>query len=182
MFGKKKNKKSFFEKLTGSIHVDEYNDEYEDDFEDEDRTFAAEEEEEDANARHLEIEHEDGKSSPVDLEEEMPTEVELSVDVIKNPDNIIINAMVAGVKPEDLDISITRDMVTIKGKREESREYGDDDYFSKELFWGSFSRTIMLPDEIEVEEAKAAEKHGLLTIVLPRIDKDKKTKLRVKSE
>ena len=81
--------------------------------------------------------------------------------------------MIAGVKPEDLDVSITRDMVTIKGKREESREVAENDYFYKELYWGSFSRTILLPQEIEPEEAQAVEKHGLLTIHLPKVDKKK---------
>jgi HSP20 family protein len=88
--------------------------------------------------------------------------------------------MVAGVKPEDLDVSITRDMVTIKGKRETERNVSDDDYYHRELYWGSFSRTIMLPAEVEVEECDAVEKHGLLIITLPKIDKHKQAKLRVK--
>jgi HSP20 family protein len=88
--------------------------------------------------------------------------------------------MVAGVKPDDLDISITRDMITIKGKRETEREILDEDYFHRELYWGSFSRTIMLPAEIEVEEAEAVEKHGLLILKLPKIDKHKQTRLKVK--
>ena len=89
--------------------------------------------------------------------------------------------MIAGVKPEDLDISITRDMVTIKGSREETREVDEGDYFTKELYWGTFSRTILLPQEIEVETAEALEKHGLLIIKLPKVDKGKQTKLKVKS-
>lgn len=108
-------------------------------------------------------------------------EGQLTVDVYQTPNEIIIKTMTAGVKPEDLDINITRDMVTIRGKREESVEIHDHDYFHKELYWGSFSRTIMLPEEIQVEEAEAIEKHGLLTIKLPKIDKSKQNKLRVKS-
>ena len=87
------------------------------------------------------------------------------MDVYQSPDEIVVEAMIAGVKPEDLDVSITRDMVTIKGKREESREVAENDYFYKELYWGSFSRTILLPQEIEPEEAQAVEKHGLLTFI-----------------
>jgi len=97
-----------------------------------------------------------------------------------NGGNWLIKSMVAGVKPEDLDISITRDMVTIKGKRETERFVKDEDYFHRELYWGSFSRTIMLPTEIEVEEAEAIEKHGLLVLRLPKIDKHRQTRLRVK--
>lgn len=112
--------------------------------------------------------------------EEDASEGQLTVDVYQTPSEIVIKTMVAGVKPEDLDISITRDMVTIKGKRETERFVKDDDYFHQELYWGSFSRTIMLPAEVEVEEADAVEKHGLLIIRLPKIDKNKQTKLRVK--
>ncbi len=72
-------------------------------------------------------------------------------------------------------------MVTIKGKREEAREVSEDDYFHRELYWGSFSRTILLPEEIDVEAAEATERHGLLMIKLPKIDKRRQTKLRVKA-
>ena len=107
-------------------------------------------------------------------------EGELTVDVYQTPTEIIIKTMVAGVKPEDLDISITRDMVTIKGKRETERMVQDEDYFHKELYWGSFSRDIMLPTEIDVEESEAIEKHGLLVLRLPKIDKNRQTRLKVK--
>ena len=102
------------------------------------------------------------------------------MDVYQTPTEIIIKSMVAGVKPEDLDISITRDMVTIKGKRETERYVKEDDYFHQELYWGSFSRTVMLPAEVDVEESEAIEKHGLLILRLPKIDKNKQTRLRVK--
>ena len=88
--------------------------------------------------------------------------------------------MVAGVKPEDLDVSITRDMVTIKGKRETERTVSDDDYFHRELYWGTFSRNIVLPQEIDVDGAEAIEKHGLLILRLPKLDKHRSTKLKVR--
>lgn len=89
--------------------------------------------------------------------------------------------MVAGVRPEDLDISITRDMVTIKGTRLEEQEITKDNYYHQELYWGSFSRTIMLPAEIDIEESNATEKYGLLILTLPKIDKERRTQLRVKN-
>ncbi len=109
-----------------------------------------------------------------------PEEGQLTVDVYQTPTEIIIKSMVAGVKPDDLDIAITRDMVTIKGKRETERFVQDEDYFHQELYWGAFSRTIMLPAEVEVEEAEAIEKHGLLVLRLPKIDKNKQTRLKVR--
>ena len=146
-----KEKKSFFERLTGTVKVDE-----------------------DENSE-LEITEEKSRL----LEDE--AEGELTVDVYQNTDNIIIKAMAAGVRPEDLDISIARDMVTIRGKREEERSVTEENYFQKELYWGSFSRTILLPQEIDVEESEAVEKHGLIIITLPKLDKTKQSKLRVKS-
>ena len=66
-------------------------------------------------------------------------------------------------------------MLTIRGERAESRVINDDDYFTKELYWGRFSRTISLPAEVEPEEVEAVEKHGLLTIKLQKVDKEKRT-------
>ena len=88
--------------------------------------------------------------------------------------------MVAGVKPDDLDVSITRDSVTIRGKRSEERTVSNDEYFHRELYWGSFARTINLPEEIEVDGAEALEKHGMLVLHLPKLDKNRQAKLRVK--
>ncbi len=145
------SKKSFFERLTGTNKDEEM------------------------------VETEEIESTRSTILEETDTEGQLTVDVYQTPDEIVIKTMVAGVKTEDLDINITRDMVTIRGSREESDESHDNDYFHRELYWGSFSRTVMLPEEIEVEEASAEERHGLLTIKLPKIDKAKQNKLRVKS-
>lgn len=146
-----KDKRSFFEKLTGAVHVPE------DDFDDE----PIQEEKKD--------------------EWQEQGEGELPVDVYQTPNEIIVKTLVAGVRPDDLDISITRDMVIIKGKREESRGVESEDFFHRELYWGSFSRTVVLPQEIEVEEAEAIERHGLLIIKLPKIDKNRQTKLKIKS-
>jgi len=147
-------KKSFFEKLTGTIRLDE--------------------DELSQRESDLEKKSEDWSDEDGDIGQ-------LTVDVHQTPTDIIIKAMVAGVKPDDLDVSISRDMVTIKGSRGESREIADEDYFVKELYWGSFSRTILLPAEIQADEADASEKHGLLTIKLPKIDKGRQTKLKIRS-
>jgi len=151
-----KDNRSFFEKLTGSIKMDETPEEI---------------------PSKLPTKASVGKS---DWLAEEPEEGQLTIDVYQTPTEIVIKSMVSGVKPEDLDISITRDMITIKGKRETERFIKDEDYLHQELYWGSFSRTIMLPAEIEVEEAEAIEKHGLLILRLPKIDKNKQTRLRVK--
>ncbi len=161
-----KKKPSFFERLTGSVNIDEYPE-----FE--------EVQEAEPRAQPSRMTPSPTLSPYQDQQEE--TEGQLSVDVYQTPDDIVIRAVVAGVRPDNLDISITRDMVTIRGSREENQEVEDDNYFYRELYWGSFSRTILLPQEIEVEGSEAIEKHGLLTIRLPKIDKAKQTKLRVRT-
>ncbi|MBX2866687.1 Hsp20/alpha crystallin family protein [Candidatus Kaiserbacteria bacterium] len=158
-------KPSFLERLTGTDSYDA--DEFETDEMYQEEEFS-------------EPEMESGDEWDETPAQEEEAEGELPIDMFQTDDAIVIRALVAGVKPSDLDIAITRDMVTIKGQREEMQEVPDDKYFHRELFWGSFSRTILLPDEIVIDEAEAQEKHGLLEISLPRIDKDRATKLNVK--
>lgn len=150
-----KEKKSFFERLTGTIKMDNSH-----------------------NKDNDEKELEKGENIWEDEEEK---DGELAVDVYQTSDMIIVKAMIAGVRPEDLDIAITRDLITIKGKREEEKVSRDDDYFMRELYWGSFTRIITLPEEIDVDEAEAVEKHGLLILKLPKLDKKRQSKLKVKT-
>jgi HSP20 family protein len=176
-----KEKKSFFERLAGSINVDD-----DEDIIDIEHDEIDEIEEVAVRTTPLKKETHALKPRPIkhqeeEIEEEPVEEGELSVDVYQTPTEIIIEAMVAGVKPEDLHLSITRDMVTIKGRRDGNTQVSHDDYFYKELYWGSFSRTILLPHEVEIEEAEAVEKHGLLIIRMPKIDKARQTKLKIKS-
>ncbi len=163
-----KDKRSFFERLAGSVMVEDTDqEEYEDE---EDTEF-----EEKKQSKNLKENH---KNEQNEYDEE---DGELSVDVYQTPNEIIIEAMLAGVKPEDLQISITRDMVTIKGRRDGNTQISEDDYFYRELYWGAFSRSILLPHEIEIESVEAVEKHGLLIIRLPKIDKARQAKVKVKS-
>lgn len=167
-------KRSFFERLTGGIKMDSMDEE----FDLEESKQPAPRHRSGSVALKPKRESASEQESWMEAEEE---EGQLTVDVYQTPGEIVIQTMVAGVRPEDLAIQISRDMITIKGKREESRSISADNYFTKELYWGSFSRTILLPQEIEPEEADAIEKHGLLTIRLPKIDKDRRTQLKIKS-
>lgn len=107
-------------------------------------------------------------------------EGELTVDIYDRGDAIVIQSTVAGVKPDDLDVSITDEMVTIRGKRECVDVIKEDHYYYKELFWGTFSRAVLLPEEIDSEKADASLQHGLLTVVLPKKRKAVAQKLKVK--
>ena len=106
---------------------------------------------------------------------------ELSVDMYQTDKDLVIEAMIAGVRPDDIQVNITRDIVTLSGKREANKTVTHDDYFYRELYWGTFSRSIMLPHEIDIELAEAIEKHGMLILKLPKMDKTRQSKLKVKS-
>lgn len=149
-------KRSFFERLTGAVRLEDEDNEVEE--------------------QEVQIHHKGGKPSIF----EEPEEAQLTVDVYNAPGEIVIKTMVAGVKPDDLDVSITRDMVTIRGERQEERTVSDHEYMHRELYWGAFSRTINLPEEINVDEAEAVEKYGMLILRLPKLDKNRQTKLKVR--
>jgi len=158
-------KKSFLERLTGNMRLKEEDEQ--------------EEKELPSQAKKFNIIPDNETENKEILEED--SEAELTVDLYQTPSDIIVQTMVAGVMPDNLTITITRDTITIRGKREENQSINSENYFVHELYWGSFSRTISLPEEIDPEEAEAVEKHGLLIIKLPKIDKNKETKLKIKS-
>ena len=164
-------KPSFLDRLTGNAPAQDY-----DRILDEKHTFG------DDDAEHDEEGYEEDEWSQDSHKDDGPQQDgELPVDMFQTDDAIIIRALVAGVSPAELEISITRDMVTLRGVREEIQEVHDDGYFHRELFWGSFSRTLVLPEEIAIDEAEAQEKHGLLEIRLPKLDKHRSTQLKVRS-
>ena len=129
---------------------------------------------------HLRVATEDTEENSAEKPELPEEEGELTVDIFDKGDSIVIQSTVAGVKPEDLDVSITSDSVTIRGRREQEQNGGDEHYYYKELFWGVFSRSVILPEEIEDDTAEASLKHGLLTIKLPKKRRGVVQKLKVK--
>ena len=105
----------------------------------------------------------------------------MAVDVFQNDNEVVVQSIVAGVKADDLDISIDKDSVTIRGKRENNRLTKKENALCQELYWGGFSRTISLPDEMDTDNAEATIKNGILTI-RPPFAKNPKTKIRVTEE
>jgi HSP20 family protein len=108
-------------------------------------------------------------------------EGQLTVDVYQTEDEIVIKSTIAGVTAEDLDISLTNDMVTVKGVREPDEKVKQSDYYYRELYWGPFSRSIILPEEVDADNAKASIKNGILTIRLPKLVKSKVKKIKIMS-
>lgn len=126
----------------------------------------------------------DNQTKDLTTEEDWMEEYEgqLAIDVYQNDDEIVVKAPIAGVKPEDLEISITDDVVVIKGERKTASEVTRDNYYSQECYWGSFSRSYALPVAVDSESAQASLKDGILTITIPKLEKSKTHVLKIQSE
>lgn len=109
-------------------------------------------------------------------------EGQLSIDIYQTPTKLIIKSTIAGVKPDDIDIAINNDMLTIRGKREMSEEINEDDYLYRECYWGAFSRSIILPVEVKADKIDAYLEDGVLTIILPKAKTQKQVSIKVKEK
>ena len=103
---------------------------------------------------------------------ESSLEGHLIVDVYQNDKEIIVQSAIAGVKGENIDLAIAKDAVTIKGFRQRPESVDPDNCLHQELHWGNFSRSVILPGDVDVDQAKASIKNGLLTIRLPKLAKE----------
>ncbi|MBU1177855.1 Hsp20/alpha crystallin family protein [Patescibacteria group bacterium] len=108
-------------------------------------------------------------------------EGQLAIDVYQTPDNIVIKSTIAGVLPEDISVTVDNDMVTIKGERKSTQEVKKDNYYYQECYWGSFSRSVILPVDIEADKIEAELKNGILTVKLPKAKKSRTTKIEVRA-
>jgi len=184
-------KKSFFERLTGAQHVDE-------DGSGASSSLPVYEEEE---TTQFSLHTSDEPAAPIAAPMTQPSwsapsyqpqvapqtmpenndiEGQLTIDVYQTENEIVIKSTIAGVKPEDLDVTINNDMVTVKGERknEEVVEHGN--YYYQECYWGGFSRSVLLPVDVIPEKADASLKNGILTIRLPKADPTKVKKILVR--
>jgi HSP20 family protein len=164
-----KSKRSFFERITGSRKIEEGEIESM-------PVFSTEEREETIMATNQPVyPREENWTNPAE------SEGQLTIDVYQTEDAIVIKSTIAGVKPEDLDVSINNDMVTIRGERKNEEEVTGENYYYQECYWGSFSRSIVLPVDIVSEKAEASLKNGILTIKLPKADVTKSKRIQVRS-
>src|SRR3989338_11639700 len=113
--------------------------------------------------------------------EEQTEDGELAIDVFQDGDNVVVKSTIAGVRPEDLDISVSQNEVSISGERKSEQEISQDDYFFQECYWGSFSRTFSLPVEVDSDRAAADIKDGILTLTLPKLSRGRAKKVKEKS-
>jgi HSP20 family protein len=116
-------------------------------------------------------------------EQELSSEYEgqLTIDVFQTPKHIVIVSTIAGVDPQAIDVSIDNDMVTVKGERKNEIEVNEEDYYYQECYWGSFSRSVILPVDVLADKAEASLKNGILTVKLPKAKTSKTKKINVKA-
>lgn len=136
----------------------------------------------------IEVEEEESVEEPVAVKtkegnEEWMSDFEgqLNIDMYQTKDNVIIKSTIAGVRPEDIDITVANDMVTIKGSRRKEENIAQDDYFYQECYWGNFSRSVIIPVDIDSESIEADLKDGTLTVIIPKAAKAKTKKVKVKA-
>ena len=106
-------------------------------------------------------------------------EGQLTIDVYQTEDEIVVESTIAGVDPDEIEIDATSDSVTIRGERRKDSQVSQNDYFYQECFWGKFSRSVILPQEIDPDDAYSSLKNGVLTVHLPKIHKDKTRKISI---
>ena len=104
----------------------------------------------------------------------------MTIDIYQTENDIIIKSTIAGVKSEDMDIEITNDRINIKGTRKKDNSITQENYYYQELYWGPFSRSVILPLDVDADKSKASIKNGILTIKLPKLEKSKTKTIKVK--
>jgi len=105
---------------------------------------------------------------------------QLAIDVFQTEQYLIIQTAIAGIKPGNLEVTVERDIVAIRGIRQKpTKEEGE--YFTKECYWGPFAREIIVPVEIDPDHIEATMQEGVLTVRMPKILREKKRIITVKA-
>lgn len=130
--------------------------------------------------KNTENETEESTDSISNWIEEKNENGKIAIDVYQTPQAIIIKAILAGIQPENLKISLHNDLLTIKGFYQNQETISEDDYLYKECYFGDFSRSIILPHEVDDKKIEASLEEGVLTVILPKIDKNN-TNITIKS-
>ena len=114
------------------------------------------------------------------LEEDAETEGELTLDVFDEGNSFVVQAMIAGVRLEDIDISFHEGTLVIQGTRKRQHQVQEHNYYAKELYWGRFSRSVVLPEEVDMEKVEATLKNGVLTLKIPKKSSGGPKKIKIK--
>lgn len=105
-----------------------------------------------------------------------------AVDIYETGSDLVVKAALPGVKPEDLDVNITGNMLTIKAETKSEQETEDEKYHRKECYYGAYARTLTIPDSLKADKAEANLENGLLTLTIPKAKEAKPKTIKVKTK
>ena len=106
----------------------------------------------------------------------------VALDVIETKDSVIVKASVPGIKPEDIDVSVTGDVLTIKGETASEEKIEQGSYLRQERRFGKFERSLTLPTLVTADKADAKFEHGVLMLTLPKAEQAKPKSIKVKTK
>lgn len=174
-----KVKRSFLEKLTGAKHIDTESYEEETMI----RTNSPYQEPEPESYMNVLPNKNMGRAEKEEISyvsNDNDNEGQLTIDVYQTDNDVVIKSTIAGVKPEDLDVSINNDMISIRGERKQDEQVSSENYYYQECYWGSFSRSVILPIDVMADKAEASMKNGILSIRMPKANNSRTKKIQVR--
>lgn len=116
---------------------------------------------------------------PTRLISETLKEIEAPIDMYQTDNDVVVKASLPGVKPDEVDISIIGDTLTIKGEHREEKEEKKKDYLYRERTYGSFSRSVLIPVSVQADKANALFEDGVLTLTLPKAEEIKPKQIKI---
>lgn len=115
----------------------------------------------------------------VNTTQETEEEGQLTIDVYQTPDDVVVLTTIAGVRAADLEITLNNDLLTIRGSRTNPSDAKPEEYFYQENYWGNFSRSVILPVDVDGDKVRAEMKDGVLKVLLPKATKAKTKRIKV---
>ena len=106
----------------------------------------------------------------------------LAIDMYETKDDVVVKAALPGIKPEQVEVTITGDVLTIRGESKEENQVKEENYVRKERRFGSFSRCVTLPDGLKADKADATFENGVLTLKIPKAEESKSKTIKVKTK
>jgi len=108
-----------------------------------------------------------------------PVVWDLALDVVETKDDFVVKASLPGINPDDVEITYTDNVLTIKGETKEEREHKDEQYHLRERRYGTFSRSLALPGKVQPDAIQASYEAGVLTLKLPKMEEAKPKKITI---
>ena len=106
----------------------------------------------------------------------------LAIDVYETKDDVVVKAALPGIKPEELDVTITGNTLSISGESKEENEVKDKNYIRQERRYGSFSRTVTLPNGLKGDKVDATFENGMLTLKIPKAEQIKPKSIKIQAK